>query len=305
MTQQPYYPQQPVQGYAPAQPAAYPPQQFQQPYAQPAPQYAPQAPVQAAPPQAPLADGSLDAFYNQPNLGGGPGISWKGKPDGYTVQGFVPRDVTNADVTQEVGAPGSPDAGRPKFYRDGRPMFVMSVPLHVGQSAEFPEGEARLYVRGQLRDELGRAMQEAGAEGAPKAGATITVQLVTRKQGRGTIPQNIFAVTYTPPGQPAPQMPHQGNQQPYPQQPQAQAPVQQYAPQAQSIQQPVQQQAAYAAAPGAPSPAPGAVAPQQAHPQQVASQPAPPAPAAPQPPAGLTPEQQAILAQVAGQPQQG
>lgn len=300
--QQPYYPPQP-----PAQPMAQQPQyvQSQQPYA---PQYGqPQYGQPAAPPQVPLANGGLDEFYSQPSLGGGPGVSWKGKPDGFTVQGVVPRDVGDGDVSQEVGAPNTAEAGRPQFYRDGRPKFVMAIPLQVAPSQEFPEGEARLYVRGQLRDELGRAMQEAGAAGAPVANSTVTVTLVQRKQGRGAIPQNIFHVTYTPPGgqPPAVQQPVQQYAQPQqvqqpaapPQwvqpQPQTQAAP---PPQTQPVQQPVPQQVQQPTAPpvqqtqAAPPPVP------QGAPQQPVQQPAPGAPT------GLTPEQAELFAKLTGQP---
>lgn len=295
MTQQPYYqPQYPQQPPAqqgppewaqPQQPWTPPGQPMQQAYQQP---YAP-----AAPPAQPLANGGIDEFYSQPNLGGGPGVSWKGKPDGYTVQGIVPRDTGDGDVSQEVGAPGSPDAGRPLTYRDGRPKFVLAVPLQVAPSQEFPDGEARLYVRGQLRDELARAMAEVGCSGAPTAGAVITVTLVQRKQGRGTIPQNVFAVQYTPPGGAAPQI-QQPVQQPQYAQPQ---PVQQYAPQAQPVQQfqPPQQ---------APQPVQGQ---QYAQPQYQAPAPQQAAPmqAQPQPPAGLTPEQELLLSQLNAAKQAG
>lgn len=303
MTQQQYYPSEQ-------------PQQFQQPapqpYAQPAPQPGGYLPVQQGYPQqpqafapqgypqvpqqpaVPLADGSLDAFYSQPTLGGGPGISWKGKPDGYTVQGVVPRDVTNADVSQEVGAPNTAEAGKPKFYRDGRPMFVMAVPLQVPVSQEFPEGEARLYVRGQLREALAAAMTQAGAQGSPAAGATITVTLVQRKQGRGAIPQNIFAVTYTPPGGQPPQVSQQV-QAPQAQQQVAQ-PMQQPAPQVQVQQPQPQAQALAAQAPAQQlvQPVPQQVAPQQPQAQPGQQMQAPP---------GFDQQQMALLAQLTGQQQ--
>ena len=312
MTQQ-YYPPQ-----YPQQPAFQPPVQQGPPeWAQPQgqPQWQPPVQQQFQSPQAPpaLANGGLDEFYGQPSLGGGPGISWKGKPDGYTVQGVVPRDVTDADVSQEVGAPNTAEAGKPQFYRDGRPKFVMAVPLQVAQSPEFPDGEARLYVRGQLRDELARAMAEAGASGAPAAGSVITVTLAERKHGRGAIPQNIFRVAYTPAGGQAPQVAqHQQAQAPVQQQPQyaapapQQAPVQQFQPQVQ-YQQPVQQAPVQQQVPGGTSPAAGypqqgQQAPVQQHapvqqqaPAQAPQQSAPPAPA------GLSPEQQQLLAQLNGQ----
>lgn len=336
MTQQQFYPaqapqpgypvQQPQQFQQPTQPTY--PQQPQQPgfpqqgYAQPGfPQGGYGAPPPQQPPAQPLADGSLDAFYNQPSTGGGPGVSWKGKPDGYTVQGVVTRDVTNSDVIQETGAPGSAQAGQPLFYRDGRPKFAMAVPLQVAPSPEYPEGEVRLFVRNQLRDELSRAMAEAGAEGAPRAGAVITVTLVQRKQGRGAIPQNIFAVVYTPPGGQAPQVqqappvqpPAQPQQfqgqpqqygQPVQQQP-VQQPVQQgypqqgqFQPQGQPAQQPQYAQQVPGQFPDAASPVPGPVQ------QQPVAQQAPQGhPGGMQMPPDFTPEQQAVFARITGQQQ--
>ncbi len=302
MTQQ-YYPPQPQPGYAPQYP-----QQPQQPvqqqpiqqgppaWAQPQGQPQWQPPIQQQAPAPPLANGGLDEFYGQPSLGGGPGISWKGKPEGYTVQGIVPRDVGDADVSQEVGAPNTAQAGQPQFYRDGRPKFVMAVPLQVPVSQEFPDGEARLYVRGQLRDELARAMAEVGAQGAPTAGSTITVTLVQRKQGRGAIPQNIFRVIYTPAGGQAPQIQQQApaQQQQQFQQPQyaptPQAPVQQFQQPQVTYQQPVQQpmQQQFQQPNGGTSPAPV---------QQQAAQ--PPAPS------GLSPEQEQLLATLNAAKQQG
>lgn len=279
MTQQPY-PYQP-----PAQPGYPAPQQYAPPAA-PAPVYAPPAPQQYAPPaqpgypqgyapQAPQqhqgpvgATGSIDEFYAQPSTGGGKGISWKGKPDGTSYIGVVARDVSSADIQQD----SDPMTKQLKFYRDGRPQFAMAVPL-VLNHPDFPEGEARLFVRGQLRDELTRAMAAVGVTGAPKGGDTLQVTLTHRKQGSGAVPQNIFAVVYTPAGgapatQPAAQAPAQPVAQPG-------APAQQYA------------------APAAPAPqAPAAaVAPQGA--------PAPQAQLAA--PAGLAPEQVALLAQMTGQ----
>ena len=259
------YPQQPTQ--QPVYPQAPPVQQgYGQPaYGAPAPQGY-QAPPQQ--PSVPLAEGSIDAFYNQPSTGGGPSISWTDKmgnqkPIGTTYTGIVARDVTNADVQQQTDF----NTRQPKFYRDGRPMFAMKVPLVMQPSEEFPDGEAAWYVKGQARDELTRAMAEAGAQGAPQAGATITVQLVQRKPNRnGMNPSNIVRVTYTPAGgqgtgapSPAPV------QQPHPQQEvyngPPQQPVQQYAPQAQQapapqqapaqpMQQPVQPQGQQLPPPG-------------------------------------------------------
>ncbi len=299
MTQQPYYP--------PQYPQA--PQQAQQPYQ---PQY-PQQPVQQAPqqyfpgvqappvaPQQPLANGTLDDYYSQPTGGGGPSISWAQKPDGYTVQGVVARDVVDGDVQQQT----DPQTKQPKTYRDGRPMFVLRIPLKVQQSQEFPEGEASLYVRGQMREELQRAMSEAGAQGAPKGGDVITVTLTGRKPSRGGgNPMNVFAIQYQPAGgagapSPAPEPQQQAPSpveapQPVQQVPQ-QAPTQQYGQVVSTATgQPVQYQQAVPAPQSevpqaAPQPAPQAQ-PQQGQPQGH--------PALPE---GFSAEQQALLARMTG-----
>lgn len=258
MTQQPFN-----QGYPPAQPQ-YPaqpaPQQYQQPYApqQPVQQYAqPQYQQQAPVPQGPPpAQGSLDQFYSQPTAASGPSISWsvngQQKPLGTSYAGIVARDVIDADVQQD----SDPKTGQLKTYRDGRPKFFMKVPLKVQPSPEFPEGEATWYVRGQSRDELARAMAEAGVSGSPKGGDALSITLVDRRPSRGGgMPANIVQVRYqsangqqVPAQQPVQQAQPQYAEQPVQQQAQqfqgqqpqqfAQAPVQQpVAP-----QQPIQQQ---------------------------------------------------------------
>lgn len=282
----PGYPQAP---YPPQQQVPQPPIQPQYPAYPQAPQYPQQQfPPQGyqAPPQqpaAPLATGSLDDYYGQPSAGGGPSISWKDKPIGHWYAGVVARDVTDADIQQQT----DPQTKQPKFYRDGRPQFVMKVPLKVEPSVDFPEGEATLFVRGQMRDELVRAMSEAGATGAPKAGATIVVQLAG-KRNTGAIPANQFAIQYQPPAgagvaSPAPA-----------QQPVQQAPIEQQAPQVpqqqfvqQAPQQPVQ---------------PQFQPPVQQVPQPVQQQ-APAQPAPPQAPADFNADQQALLARLTGQQQ--
>lgn len=305
MTQQQFPPQyQQPQPMQPAFPQAYPVQQ-PQPYPQVQQGYPPQAPP--AQPTVPLAQGSLSDFYNQPSTGGGPSISWTDKntqaqkPIGTQYVGVVARDVTSSDVQQQTDF----KTQQPKYYRDGRPMFSMKVPLKVQPSPEFPEGEAAWYVKGQAKDELQRAMSAAGAEGAPKEGAVISITLVQRRpSGAGMNPANIVQVTYQPPqggqaaapinagAQPGYEVPqvHAAHAQPValaPQaQPVAQQPVQQYAP--------VQQVAA--AAPVA-----------QVPPQQGAPAPAQPVgqPGAIAMPENLSPAQQQLFAQLAAQQAQG
>lgn len=317
MTQQPYYPPPQPQGYPqqpyypPTQPAYQPPvqQPFQQ---QPQPGYgAPQGMPQgyAAPPQQEAAVGSLADYYTQPSTSDGAAISWKNKPNGTTYAGVVSRDVTNGDVIHD----SDPQTKQLKFYNDGRPQFVLKLPLSQVQTnlqtpvPEFPDGEASLYVRGQMRDELTRALAEVGLDPqyGPKAGDRVEVTLVERKQGKGAIPKNVFRIRYTPAN--APQAQQQAQQQapapqPVAQQPQVQVQQQQQTwgnPQGQF--QPAQQPQAQPAAPQGP--------PQQwAQPQPIQAgdvqpQMAPQGPATAsanglQLPPGMTPEQAAALAQI-------
>lgn len=276
--QAPQYPQQMPPAYAPQQA----PQQYMPGVATPP----------AQPPAQPLANGSLADYYSQPSGGGGPAISWANKPDGTTYAGIVARDVGDGDVQQQT----DPKTQQPKFYRDGRPQFVMKVPLRVQPSQEFPEGEAVLFVRGQMRDELVRAMSEAGVEGAPKGGDAIQVTLTHRKPSRGGgNPMNVFAIRYTPAAggagaapQSAPAPEPQQQAQPVQPAQQAYSPV----PEGQYQQAPPAPQQ-YAQAPAQ------QVQPPQAQPQQQAPAPQPSA-GAPAVPEGLSPEQAQLLAQLTG-----
>jgi len=287
MTQQPYYPQQQY----PQAPQSYQNPPVQQPYGQ-QPQV-PQFPQQGyqAPPQTPAgpppAQGTLDAFYSQPTSASGPSIAWsvngQQKPLGTSYAGIVARDIIDADVQQD----SDPKTGQLKTYRDGRPKFFMKVPLKVQASPEFPEGEATWYVRGQSREELARAMGEAGVSGSPKGGDAIRITLVDRRPSRGGgMPANIVQVQYQPanPGQgtvpaaaaPAPAQPTQAEQQF--QQPQAPVPAQSVPQGAPQFAQPAAQQPVPQGAPAVP--------------QQQAQQPSMPA--------DLSPDQQALLARLTG-----
>lgn len=207
---QPYY--SPQQGYPPPPPDPYAqtpyavnqqppyPAQYQpNPYAQPQPgPYGFPAP----PPQQqgpPLAKGSLDDFYTQPNTGGGKAISWNGKPDGYTIVATVSREITQGDVRQDT----DPKTRQPKYHADGRPKFSLIVPFRLlAQYPDYPEGEARLFLRGQLRDETSRAMAEAGVTDPntpPEHGSLMAVTLSYRKP-TNAIAQNVFVVAYWRPG---------------------------------------------------------------------------------------------------------
>lgn len=302
MTQQPYYPQAPVPAqpaYPPAPPQQYPAQMPQQPaqgYAQPQypgyPQQAYPTPQQApAQPSAPLATGTIDDYYSQPTVGGGAGLKFSENNIPIIGQSYVfqvTRPIGQGDIQQQTD-----QQGNGLFFRDGRPKFVMIVPVQLLEpSPNHPDGLAKWYVKGAARDELARAMAEAGApEGPPEAGAVIRVTLTgTRNSGAGRNPAHVFAIQYVRPQGAPPVQP-------------AAAPVAQ-APAAQPEQAPVvstatgvpvvhQQPVPQVAQPVAQQAAPPVAAPQAQVPQQ----------GAPQPPANLSPEQQELLARL--QSQQG
>lgn len=207
------YPNQPPQQYT-----GYPPPGYTQMPPQPGyPQAVPQPPAYPAQPPAqpaqPLPNGSLDDFFGQPNTGGGASWSFKDKPPGTFYEGFVEREVTNADIEAQT----IPGTNTPATYRDGRIKYAMRVPMITQPSEAHPEGKATWYVQGQARGELARAMKEASApEGAPEPGAWVRVTLVNRKPARtpGFNPSNEFRVEYrrpqgAPPAAPAAQPPGQ------------------------------------------------------------------------------------------------
>lgn len=232
MTQQPYYGT-PADPYNPQPAQQYPPAGYQQvpngyapapqgyapnPYGQ-APAYPPQQqypgqqnPQHQAPqgPPAPVgAKGTVDDFFKQPTPGGGKGVSWKNKPDGYTYVGVVNRTPGDSDLFQdsEPNIPQNPKAGQLKTWRDGSPKMVMPVPLDLvpmdaWQAQEYADGEARVFLRGDMLTEFTRAMQEVGvpAGTVPQQGALVFVTITGRKPGRGTMPANQYRVVYLPAG---------------------------------------------------------------------------------------------------------
>lgn len=203
--QYPYPQQPPAQPYAQPPMPQYPPQQPA--YAPPMPgypqqQYAPPMPQQPAAP--PLPTGTLDTFYQQPSSGGGPSFKFmdanRQAQVGKFYEGFVARPVTDADVRAQTN-----EAGQPQTFKDGRTKFVMVVPMMVQPSPEFPEGQAGWWVKGQARDELARAMAEAGApQGPPEHGAFIRVTLVGTRAIPGRNPAYQYRVDYVRPNGAAP-----------------------------------------------------------------------------------------------------
>ena len=187
----PVFPQQyPVQQYPPQWP-----QQAQQPYPQPqayAPGYPPATP---AAPAAPLAQGSIDDFYNQPSSGGGAFLKFE---VGTVHVGIVARAITSGDIRQKTTPPAQ--GSQPQFFKDGRPRFEMLVPLKVQPNQQHPDGLATWAVSGADRDELVRAMAEAGAPaGPPEPDAAIQIACTRLQPTRGGIPRKVKHVTYTRP----------------------------------------------------------------------------------------------------------
>jgi hypothetical protein len=191
------YPYQPQPGYS-TQPApqpnfapapqpgypspAYQPQpQYGAPQGYPQPQYG--AP-QAAPPAPQLARGSLDDFLNQPSGGsGGAGVQkwFSGKQIGSWLHLEVVRDLTNADVRQQTDINGVPAT-----YKSGDPKFVLIIPVKVLASSDgshpaiFTEGLGTVWVKGLLKDELTKALAQAGTTASTPPGGT---QLVMSSAG--------------------------------------------------------------------------------------------------------------------------
>ena len=180
---QPTYPQVPGYPQAPSYPQA------------PAAPVAPAATSASAAPAQPVPTGTVDQFFSQPSSGWGPSLKFKDKPNGTTYRGVVARRITNGDIRVQTDT-----SGRPLTYRDGRPKLVMLVPLIVEPSPEYPEGKATWWVKGQARDELVRAMAEAGApDGPPEEGAVIEVTKVGERHINGLNPAYQYAVKYTRP----------------------------------------------------------------------------------------------------------
>jgi len=282
---------------APAAPADYrgnPPA----PQAQPQQEYSNPAAVQ---PAAQLARGTLEDFYNQPTSGSAPSITSKfftKRAMGSWLSLEVLRDVTNADVKQQT----TPQ-GQPQTFRDGRPKFVLVVPVKVTGSSdgthvtEFPDGEGSLWVKGVLADELRRAMTAAGdPSGYPKGGAQIVMQSAGEKASRtpGFSATKLYSLQYAGPVASA----AEAIANPTTQIPSATAPAPSAAPATPDV--PATAEAAAPAAPSLPASAPTlAAAPQTG----AATPPAAPAanfqPPVPAPVIG-TPDKNELLARLHG-----
>lgn len=328
------YPQQPQPYYPPQQQpqAYYPPQQPQQYYPPQPPAYHLPPEQQYAAPAAPVPHGSIDDFYSQP-VGSGKSLTFDKKPVGFTYTGVVSRTITSADIQAQTDMRNRSIVLK---HPDGRIKYVMIVPLQMQPSAEFPDGRAAWYVKGNDRTELEAAMERAGCKPGtpPEMGALITITYTGERPIPGLNPQKMKQVTYQRPAgngqeraalaqeaaaeaayQAAPPQPGNGAdpyaarqlplQQPQQYAAQAQQAPPQYAPAPQQFQPPQYMAQPQFQAPqyAPPAPAPEPAAPYQPAPQQAApAQPAQPqaAPAMGQVP-DLSAEQQELLARLTNQ----
>lgn len=298
-SQQPPGPAWPQQGYPQQPPQGYPQQGYPQQYPQQGYPQQPQAP--AGPP---LAAGSLDAFYNQPATGQGASLKFPQVGSAHVM--VVNRPLTDADVQQQTQRGTNIGA----TFKDGRPKYVLKVPVNVPTSQDHSDGKAQWYCQGSARDDLSRSMQTVGApEGPPEPGAFIYVAKAGQRPipGGGN-PANVWDVRYTRPGPEAQQLAAQygieypvlgaapAAAQPAAQSAQAQAP----APPAPAAQAPV-------AAPPPPPAAPAqhVAAPQIPAPAAPVAPPPPPPPPAPGATNGLPHDKADLLAQLTGATAQG
>lgn len=183
--------QQGGQGYGPAQPGygpgpGYGQQQGyqgqQQGYGAPQGQgYGPGYGAPQGPPPQPK--GTLGAFFQQPTASGASLGKFFTNP-GQSIEGIVARPLTHADVRPQTNM----QTGQIQYFKDGSIKWHMIVPLKVQQSQLFPEGNAAWYVKGQAKDELSRAMTEAGVppdeDGnlVPEAGAWVRITFTGYRQ---------------------------------------------------------------------------------------------------------------------------
>jgi hypothetical protein len=192
--QQPAYPpQQPQPGYFNPQPA-YPPQQPQG--YQPQPQFASPPPPPPPPVQPPL-NVDIDDFYNQPAASGKSISGWFQTP-GQSITGVVARAISKADLRAQTDM----QTKQAKYFSDGRPMLVMTIPLLVQPNRDFPDGRAAWIISAADREDLDFAMQAAGCapRSVPEAGATITITFTGFKQvpGFGS-PKKVKQIQYRRP----------------------------------------------------------------------------------------------------------
>lgn len=224
--QDPGYQNQGQQGYGPAQPGYGPGPGYgqQQGYGQNYQQggyqgqgYGPPQGQGYGQPQGgpPQPKGTLGAFFSQPAASGASLGKFFTNP-GQSIEGVVARPLTHADVRPQTNM----QTGQIQTFKDGSVKWHMIVPLLVQQSQLFPEGKAAWYVKGQAKDELARAMLEAGVppdeDGnlVPEAGAWVRIAFTGYRQVPGMNAAKQYEVIYRRPNATASgQHPGQGQQQ--------------------------------------------------------------------------------------------
>jgi hypothetical protein len=165
--QQPQTPQAPQPQYAPPvyappQPQYAPQQQYAPPmYAQPQqysyPQQAPQGPAQQP------AEASLDAFFSQPSVGWGPSITPTGKtPDGTAYMMVVAQHVTASHIEHATKFGSQTELD---YYRNGKPKFVMKVPVFVAPGTQVTYGTERGHPYRRRSSAVLRARRHQGSAG--------------------------------------------------------------------------------------------------------------------------------------------
>jgi hypothetical protein len=118
----------------------------------------------------------------------------------YRYVGVVAKTPQDADVFQD----SDPQTKQLKFWRDGNPKMVLPVQLRLAfldawQAQEYRDGDASVFLRGAMKEEVSRAMGEAGVAGVPQQGALMDITLTHRKPGNN-IASNVYAVVYRPAG---------------------------------------------------------------------------------------------------------
>ena len=218
----------PQQGYGPAQPGYGPPQG--QGYGPPQGGYAPPAQQgygygppqggyqQGPPPAQQLPRGTLGAFFDQ-KAASGQSIGKFFTAPGQQLQAVIARALTHADVQPQTNM----QTGQVQTFRDGSVKWNMIIPLLVQPSQLFPDGRAAWYVKGQAKEELARAMTEAGvppdADGnlVPESGAWVQITFTGERAIPGMNSAKQWAVVYRRP-QGAPNGQHPVQQQQVPEQ---------------------------------------------------------------------------------------
>ena len=184
------------------------------PQAQPQPQgqYFPNQQAQAQQAPAPvLARGTVEDFFNQPQVAsGGASVTkfFNGRPVGSWLRFRVTRDLTANDVRQQTDINNIPQT-----FRDGTPKWVLIIPVKVLEGSDpgwqqvFENGDATLWVKGLLQEELNRAIAASGTQPdangnyIARGNSEIVMASAGEKPSRkaGYSPSKLHNLQYQPP----------------------------------------------------------------------------------------------------------